>query len=267
MTAYSNNESREYGKNGADGLWIPAAVSVVCAVLTKAVYDIVGEIAYLYGDAVFGLEGFGRDIFVSAVIATAVFLMYLLICLLSGRFLFKSFSLLPALSVLSLTSFGKVLAVIESMFKISPCSREDVHRIHNLLMYISLALAVALTLLCVIILVKRKFDGVGDETTVPVWIFGAVTVLLNIFYCIGLWKSETANTGNLIMFFGSIAADACKIALMYYVIIKGKDLKNRKPAVTACFAVLVVSLLFSVYDSGFVPVDFLQRIDGAFFFG
>lgn len=266
MTYYGGNSVCENGKRNADSLIIYGVFALASAMLMKSLYDIVGEIAYLYGDAVFGFSGFYRKLFVAAAVSLIAFTVFAVACRLVEKKLIKSSSLIPILAVMSLTYFGKTEAVLERFLNIGAESRESVHSIHNGLIYLSFAVTILLTLVSVISFYKMKRDE-SDRDFVPACLFGVLSIVLNVFLYISVRSELSASVEARILFILSAAVDAVKLALLIAVLTNGREFIGSKSFTAASFAVLAVGLFFSVYDSGFVPFDFLRRIDSNFFFG
>lgn len=266
MDYYGNGSVSADGKRVADRLIIYSIFAVASAALMKSIYDIVGEVAYLYGDAVFGFSAFSHKLFVAAAVSLIAFAAFAVACRLIEGKLIKSSSLIPIIAVMSLTYFGKNEAVLERLLNIGAESWESVYRIHNGLIYLSFAVTVLLTLVSVISFYKMKRDE-ADRDFVPVCLFGVLSIVVNVFLYISVRSELSASVEARIMFILSAAVDVAKLVLLIAVLTKDRDYIGEKSFTAASYAVLAVGLFFSVYDSGFVPFDFLRRIDGNFFFG
>lgn len=266
MTYYGGNSVSADGKRVADSLIIYGAFAVASAVLMKSIYDIVGEIAYLYGDAVFGLSGFSHELFLAAAVSLIAFPVFAVACRLVEKKLIKSSSLIPILAVMSLTYFGKTEAVLERFLNIGAESRESVHSIHNGLIYLSFAVTILLTLVSVISFYKMKRDE-SDRDFVPACLFGVLSIVLNVFLYISVGSELSASAEVRLMFVLSAAVDVAKLVVLIAVTAVDRNYVGGKSLKAASYVLLGVGIFFSVYDSGFVPFDFLGRIDSNFFFG
>lgn len=266
MTYYGGNSVCENGKRNANSLILYGVFALASAMLMKSIYDIVGEIAYLYGDAVFGFSGFYRKLFVAAAVSLIAFPVFAVVGRIAEKKLIKSNSIITVIALMSLTYFGKTEAALDRLLHIAAQSTESVHRIHNGLIFLSFALTVFLTLVSVISFYKMKRDE-ADRDFVPVWVFGAFSVALNVFLYISVGSELSASAEVRLMFVLSAAVDVAKLVVLIAVTAVDRNYVGGKSLKAASYVLLGVGIFFSVYDSGFVPVDFLQRIDGAFFFG